>query len=93
MPTTAAATTTQGATSIVAQDIVGSSLPLIVTGETATQHMGSNTWGRLVRLENTGTPKSYWDLGIDQAGNLFFNCNDKRALTIPAPNQAGNVGE
>lgn len=92
MATTAAATQ-QGSTTIVSQDVVGSSLPLIVIGETASQKMGTNTWGRLIRLQNNGTPNQFWDIGIDQNGNLFFNAGDKRVLTLPFPNQPGNVGE
>jgi len=91
MPTVAAVT--QGETIIVSQDVVGGSLPLQITGETANQKMGSNTWGRLIRVKNTGTPNQFWDIGIDQNGNLFFNAGDKRVLTLPFPNQPGNVGE
>lgn len=92
-PTSANVDVTEGQTVINSQDVVGKSLPLTVQGDTKSQKMGSDTWGRLIRLQNTGTPGKFWDIGIDQDGNLFFNAGDKRMLTLPFPNQPGNVNE
>ena len=82
------------------KDTVGQTLPLTVVGDTAGQKMGTNTWGRIVRLQNNGTSGKFWDIGIDQAGNLFFNAGEYKAggdkgrvFTIAYPNQPGNVNE
>ena len=66
---------------ITGQDVVGGALPLVVTG---TQVTGGDSWGRLIRLASpTG---AFFDIGIDQNGNLFFNTSNStqtsHALTI-----------
>lgn len=80
-------------TLIHGKDLVGQTLPLIVVTDVAGLKMGSTTWGRVVRLQSNGDKTWFWDIGIDQAGNLFLNAGDKRVMTIAQPGQAGNVNE
>lgn len=66
---------------ISGQDVVGGALPLVVQGAAVTQ---GDSWGRLIRLASpTG---AFFDIGIDQNGNLFFNTSSStqtsHALTI-----------
>lgn len=54
------------------QDVVGGSLPLIVQGTPVGS--GQQTWYRLVRFQGAGgSGGQFFDLGIDQSGNLFLN--------------------
>ena len=55
------------------QDVIGGTLPLRFIGHTEGMQFGSNTWGRILRLENNGGSGRFYDLGIDEAGNFFIN--------------------
>jgi len=62
---------------ITGKDIVGSTLPLIVTN-TATS--SENTWGRVIRITGNNAAivppynrNSFFDLGVDDEGNFFIN--------------------
>jgi hypothetical protein len=63
------------------QDVVGGALPLIVQGVAVND---GDTWGRLIRLASPSG--AFFDIGIDQNGNLFFNTPNStqtaHALTI-----------
>lgn len=64
-------------TLITGKDIVGESLPLTVVN-TATA--SEDTWGRIIRITGQNAPiipidsiNSYFDIGVDDEGNLFIN--------------------
>lgn len=60
--------------SVKGKDVVGSSLPVYATGKTTAQEFDNGkTWGRIVRLQDSGTSNSFYDIGIDKGGNLFIN--------------------
>jgi len=56
---------------VIGQDIVGGALPLQIRGQAVGS--GQQTWGRLIRLVGIGGPNNFFDIGIDQNGNLFLN--------------------
>lgn len=65
------------ATKVDGLDTVGSSLPLSVSsGPTSEQFKNGETWGRLIRLDSTA---GFYDLGIDEKGNLFINSSSSTA--------------
>ena len=53
------------------QDIVGGALPLILQGSPV--GTGQQTWGRIIRLVGFAGSATFFDIGIDQNGNLFLN--------------------
>jgi hypothetical protein len=62
---------------ISGKDVVGVSLPLIVTN-TATS--SEDTWGRVIRVTGDNAAivppyniKSFFDIGVDDQGNFFIN--------------------
>ena len=64
-------------TYISGKDIPGSSLPLAVTNLATSSE---NTWGRVIRVTGHNAAivppyniNSFFDIGIDDAGNLFIN--------------------
>jgi hypothetical protein len=72
---------------ITGADVVGGPMPLVLTGNTtAAQYQGGTTWGRLIRLQDHGTSGRFFDIGIDQNGNLFVNSGSstetKHILTL-----------
>jgi hypothetical protein len=64
-------------TYINGKDIVGASLPLAVTNNATSSE---NTWGRVIRVTGKNAAivppnniNSYFDIGVDDAGNFFIN--------------------
>ncbi len=56
------------------QDVVGGALPLWVQGSTSLgSYQAGTTFGRLIRVADVGTSGQFYDIGIDQWGNLFIN--------------------
>jgi hypothetical protein len=59
---------------VLGQDVVGDSMPLWVQGSTSLgSYQAGTTWGRLIRVVDVGTSGAFYDIGIDQWGNLFIN--------------------
>jgi hypothetical protein len=75
---------------IKGQDVVGGSLPMQVVGQKPTT---GQTWGRLLRL--TGINGTFFDIGVDDSGNLFVNTPSStqtaHALTI-SPSGVVTIG-
>lgn len=90
-PTTgfAGLTMTPTNTILTGRDEAGADFPLIVTADVTGQVFGVDTYGRMLRLEQTPT-SHFYDMGIDATGNLFIG--NHNALT-PAlqVNAAGGV--
>ena len=75
------------------QDQVGFALPFWVQGTTSLNaYQQGTTWGRLIRVEDIGTSGAFYDIGIDQTGNLFINAEQstetQHILTLSS---AGNL--
>ncbi len=87
-----ASVTTRGGIQLTGgRDQVGAGMPLIVEGVTSGQTYGSNTYGRLLRLNNV-TQNQIYDFGVGSNGSLFLT--DVNDYTSPALNisNTGNVG-
>lgn len=71
----------QDQASIVGKDIPGASMPLMIVGDhQAADYTGGKTWGRVLRLAiGTANWDTFYDLGIDKAGNLFINSKNSTA--------------
>ena len=73
------------------QDICGFALPVFLeqntSGMTYTPALGpNNTLGRFIRFaNNTSTGSWFYDVGIDQNGNLFINGNNSANGPTNAP--------
>ena len=65
--------TTRDALNIVnGRDMVGSAMPAYIGASTAGQIFGTNTFGRIMRLENT-TLGAFVDIGMDQNSAFFIS--------------------
>jgi hypothetical protein len=73
---------------VVGKDVAGGSLPVIVQGSAVGS--GQQTWYRLVRLIGVGN--QFFDIGIDQGGNLFLNGPNSTATNhILTISQSGTI--
>lgn len=55
------------------RDVIGADYPLIIAGDVTGQTFGVNTHGRLLRFEQTDGVGHFYDVGIDDPGNLFIS--------------------
>ena len=71
----------QDQVAVVGKDIPGAAMPLLIVGDQQdSDYTGGKTWGRLLRLAIGATSwNSFYDIGIDKAGNLFINSKNSSA--------------
>lgn len=65
---------------ISAKDTPGKSMPLMIIGDhKEADYATGKTWGRLIRLAIGAPWPTFYDIGIDKAGNLFINSKSSTA--------------
>lgn len=71
----------QDQASIVGKDTPGVSMPLMIVGDQQPgDYASGKTWGRVLRLAiGTTNWDTFYDIGIDKAGNLFINSKNSTA--------------
>lgn len=74
-----------------ARDIIGSAFPLEINANTGGQTYGTNTYGRILRLNNTTQSRAY-DLGIGATGNFFITAGNNYSPHHFVMNGSGFVG-
>ena len=68
------------------KDVVGGSMPLMVFADPTPEDFDEGrTWGRLIRLSNSGICGDFFDLGIDMEGTLFINSSKRNGLLTIKP--------
>lgn len=78
---------------VVGKDIVGVELPMFITSEnTSEEFSNGRTWGRLLRLRRGSNNQMFFDIGLDEAGNLYINTKNNSASThVLTISPAGHV--
>ena len=68
------------------KDVVGGSMPLMVFADPTREDFDEGrTWGRLIRLSNSGMCGDFYDIGIDKEGNLFINSSKMNGVLTIKP--------
>jgi hypothetical protein len=73
------------------RDAVGAGMPVEIDAVTNGQTYGVNTYGRILRLQNT-TQVKFYDLGIGSAGNFFIANNNNYSPAAVNITTLSNVG-
>ncbi|MDW8075961.1 MAG: tail fiber domain-containing protein [Bacteroidota bacterium] len=74
-----------------ATDVVGAGLPVIIRANTTGKTFGTNTYGRLLRLQDVRTGAGFYDIGINANGGFFITTNSSsvEGLTLSATSNVG----
>jgi hypothetical protein len=73
------------------KDIVGGAMPLEINAITGGQTYGTNTFGRIIRLNNNTFGQIY-DMGIGSTGNYFLAVGNNYSPAAFNISSAGNTG-